>query len=1088
MAGSIKGIIVEIGGETSGLQKALSKVNSMSKSLSSELKNINSSLRLNPSNVTILAQKQEVLKEKITNTSEALNKLKSVQDQTYKKWQNYLKVEPQLKKITEEIGQTEKELEKLQKEQDKAREAFEKGKISKETYQKITDEVNNCKDKLKSLRKEQKELSKDTVSTENYRAYQREIANTESELKKLKTEQKNFGSVTAQVIAVAGEKIKGLGSTIENVGKKLAGLSTGATVALGGIVKSSIDFESAWTGVTKTVDGTDEELAKVRSEILKLASATGTSSSEIAGVAEAAGQLGVGVKDVSAFTETMVRLGDSTNLSADEAATAIAQFYNIMKQDLSTVDNFGSALVALGNNSATSESKIMDMASRIAGAGSQIGLSSQQVLALSASLASVGLEAEGGGSAISQVMTQIDKDVALNSKNLKTWAKTSGMSVKDFSKLWKEDTMGALQAVIKGMGETTDKGGNLNVLLDELGITSIRQTDTMKRLSNASDLLNDSLNIANTAWEQNTALTDESQKRYETTAAKIGQVKETLKEVGISLGEVVLPVIQEWADKIKEVVEKFTSLDDTTKENIVKALLLVAALSPLLVILGKLTTGLDMLMTTAPKVASAFNTVFLFGGKLVEVFKLVAGGAGTLHEALSVVFGSVGTMVAGIVGVLGGIALAVKNFVSMLTEGFSWVKEALMVVGIAIAAVGTVILGVPATVAAVVAAVIAVVATLVVVVKEHWEDIKNFFANIADVIVNFFTVTIPDGWNKFLIKLQELWDNIKQKVTDGWNVISVFFTETIPNALRNFWDSVVNFFTEGVPNLIDKVMSWISELPYKIGYQLGLIIGNIVQFGADVWKWITTRIPEFISKIVAFVSELPGKIWTFLLDIINKVIKWGQTIWNNAKTYTTNLINDVTTYFSQLPLKIWNHLLNVLDTVSFWGSNLIARGREAASNLVNTVHTTIASLPGRVAEVGRNIVEGLWNGIQGAGDWIRGKVGEFARGILDGMKAALGIHSPSKLFRDEVGKYIALGVGEGFLDNIGRVTKSMQNKLDLETGKISSNLNVAAQVGTGSLKSSGDTVVTVNFYPQKMTDAELDNAFNYINRKFGMVY
>ena len=1030
MAGSIKGIIVEIGGDTSGLQKALSKVNSITSSLSKELKGVNSLLKLDPSNITLLAQKQTVLKEQIQQTAEKLKQLKEVQ-----------------------------------------RQYIESG---------------------------------GDLNSSEYRNLQREIINTEQKLKVLKEEQKNFGSVTAQVSAVAGEKVKDFGSKIENLGKKFAVLSTGAVTALGGIVKSSMDFESAWTGVTKTVDGTDEELAKLREQILKLASATGTSSSEIAGVAEAAGQLGVGVKDVSAFTETMVRLGDSTNLSADEAATAIAQFYNIMKQDLSTVDNFGSALVALGNNSATSESKIMDMASRIAGAGSQIGLTSQQVLALSTSLASVGLEAEGGGSAISQVMTQIDKDVALNSKNLKTWASTAGVSVKDFSKLWKEDTMGALQAVIKGMGETTEEGGNLNVLLDELGITSIRQTDTMKRLSNASDLLNDSLNIANTAWEQNAALTDESQKRYETTAAKIGQVKETLKEVGISLGEVVLPVIQEFADKIKGVVEKFTSLDNTTKENIVKILLLVAAISPLLIILGKVTSTLGTILTFAPKIISAFNTVV---------------------QILSSAFG-------GITLVIAGVVTAVTNFLSMLKEGFSWIKEALMVIGIAIAAVGAVILGVPATIAAVVAAVVAIVATLVVVVKEHWEEIKNFFINIGNAIASFFIETLPNAWNGFVTKIGEIWNTIKETVSNGWNAIATFFTETIPNALKDFWDSVVSFFTESIPSFINSVLEWISELPYKIGYQLGLIIGKIIQFGTDVWNWITTKIPEFIDKIVKFVSELPGKIWTFLLDIINKVIKWGQeswnnakdytlrlindvtnffstlpgkvwafltdiiskvinwgqTIWNNAKTYTTNLINDVTNFFSQLPGKIQNHLTNIINRIIEWGNDMVSRGREAATNLVNTVHTTIAELPGRVMEVGRNIVEGLWNGICSAGDWIRSKVGEFARGILDGMKAALGIHSPSKLFRDEVGKYIALGVGEGFLDNIGKVTKSMQNKLDLETGKISSNLNVASQVGTSNLKANGSNVVTVNFYPQKMTDAELDNAFNYINKRFGIEY
>lgn len=221
----------------------------------------------------------------------------------------------------------------------------------------------------------------------------------------------------------------------------------------------------------------------------------------------------------------MVRLGDSTNLAADEAATAIAQLYNVMGSDINTVDRFGASLVALGNNAATTEADILNMSTRIASSGSQIGLTEQQVLALATTLSSVGLEAEGGGSAISAVMTQIDKDVALNTNNLKTWANVAGISVKDFKNLWENDAMSAIQKVVAGMGDAKAGGENLNVILEDLGVTSLRQTDTMKRLSNASELMADMVNISNAAWDENVALTNESSKRYETTAAKMQQLK-----------------------------------------------------------------------------------------------------------------------------------------------------------------------------------------------------------------------------------------------------------------------------------------------------------------------------------------------------------------------------------------------------------------------------------------------------------------------------------------------------------------------------------------------------------------------------------
>ena len=929
MKSAIKGIIVEIGGNTSGLQKALTKVERVAASLSKELRGVNSLLKLNPSNTTLLAQKQEILKANIKATSEELERLKSVQKQY----------------------------------------------------------IQSGKD----------------LNTPEYRELQREIIRTENQLNSLEKEQKKFGSVAAQVISEAGKKIETFGTKIENAGKKLSVVSASAAATLIGITKVGMDFESAWTGVTKTVDGTDEELATVRKSILNLAKTTGTSSKEIAGVAEAAGQLGVGVNDISNFTETMVRLGDSTNLSAEEASTSIAQLYNIMNKDLSTVGNFGSALVALGNNSATSEAKIMEMTSRIAASGSQVGLTAQQVLALSASLASVGLEAEGGGSAISQVMTQIDKDVALNSKNLKTWAKTSGMSVKDFSNLWKTDTMSALQAVIKGMGETTDAGGNLNVLLDKLGITSIRQTDTMKRLSNASDLLNKSLNIANSSWEENKALTEESQKRYDTTAAKLGQIKETLKEVAISLAEVVLPIVQEWAEKLKNLIEKFTNLDDGTKKTIVNILLFTAALAPVLIVVGKLIIGVGKILQLAPTIVSAISGI---------------------KAAMSVLF----TFLAAHPVVL--IIAAVIAIIVVLWNKCEWFRNG--VINIA-------------------------------------NKIKEVVIKVYEILRVLFTEKIPNAFNMLVTTISGIKDNI---VT--------FFTVIIPEAFNNFITRVSEFVT--------LVIEWFKNMPFNLGMIVGEMIGHIIKFGMDAWNWVTIELPQIINGIITWFQGLPGKIWIFLVDIVSKIVTWGINVYNNAVQWISQTVKSVIDFFSQLPSRIWNFLVNVVQKVVEFGINAVQKMTEAAQNIYNAIVNKISEIPGRMLDVGRNIVEGLWNGICNAKDWIIGKVGEFASGILEGMKTALGIHSPSKLFRDEVGKNIALGIGEGFTKNIKNVTKSMQGQLSLETENFAKNIGIVGSVGSGSLGNQGNATISINFYPQKMTDAELNNAVNYINRRFGMVF
>lgn len=673
MASSVKGMTIDIGGDTSKLQSALKQLNKPIQAIQKDLNGLNRSLKLDPGNTALLMNKQKALAQQISDT---------------------------------------------------------KNKVA--ILRKAVGELNEIQIKNGSLTDEQQEL---------YRKLSSELAQAEVKLKGLEGQYKEFGFVAGQQIKLVGENVKGLGEKISKLGEKFAKFSAASAAMLGGIAKTAIDFESAWTGVTKTVDGTDEELAQVREGILKLASATGTSSSQIAGVAEAAGQLGVGVKDVTEFTETMVRLGDSTNLGAEEGATAIAQFYNIMNQDLSTVDRFGAALVDLGNNSATSESKIMEMASRIAGSASQIGLSSQEVLALATSLSSVGIEAEMGGSAISTIMTNIDKEVALNGKHLKTWASTAGMSSKEFKQAWETDTMSAIQAVVKGMGEVKDEGGNLNVLLEELGVKNIRQSDTMKRLSNASDLLTNSLQIANTAWEENSALTTESDKRYDTTAAKLGQVKETLKEVAIDIGEVILPYIKDFADKLKELTERFTNLDDGQKKTIVTILAIVAAIAPLLGILGGLISVIGTLIVSFALISIAISAI---SAPVLAIIAVV----GVLIGIFVKLWTTNETFRTNVMNIWNTLSSFFTNYVLPIFMGFLnyWVG----IFRTAFTVVAAIIKGLLNNATAIISGLIGVFSGILTYLqgvftgnwRQAWEGIKKIFTSIVDSIKSIFSGAI----------------------------------------------------------------------------------------------------------------------------------------------------------------------------------------------------------------------------------------------------------------------------------------------------------------------------------------------------------
>ena len=240
----------------------------------------------------------------------------------------------------------------------------------------------------------------------------------------------------------------------------------------------------------------------------------------------------------------------------------------------------------------------------------------------------------------------------------------------------------------------------------------------------------------------------------------------------------------------------------------------------------------------------------------------------------------------------------------------------------------------------------------------------------------------------------EIWNKIKETIGNVVNGIITFFTETIPNAFNDFITTITDF--------VNSIIDWFKNIPYNIGVFIGETIGHIAKLGTKLIEFITNDIPNFINNIIDWFKQLPGRIWEWLQNTINKIGEWGR--------------------------------------------NLVDKGKEAASNLVDNIINTIKQLPQKVLDIGKNIVQGLWNGITGAGNWLKDKIWNFAGGIIDGFKSAFGIHSPSKVFNKEIGKYLALGLGEGFNNNIAKVYKQMKTAVDFETQKLSASLSTTANV------------------------------------------
>jgi TP901 family phage tail tape measure protein len=425
-----------------------------------------------------------------------------------------------------------------------------------------------------------------------------------------------FATDAERDTAKANAGFKKLGGDMQAVGGKMTRFVTLPLVALGGAaIAASVSWESAWAGVTKTVDGTVGQMANLEAGLRDMAKELPATHGQIAAVAEAAGQLGVGIDDIEGFTRVMIDLGETTNLSADEAATSIAQLMNVMQTAPEDVDNLGAALVALGNNGASTERDIVMMAQRIAGAASIVGMSESDVLGLANALASVGIEVEAGGSAISRVMTDIAKAVSTGNTDLARFAEVAGMSAQDFATAFSTDPSSAIVSFVEGLGAINSAGGDVFTILEELGQSDVRVSNALLTMASSSGLLRESLDLGAKAWQENSALEEEASKRYETTAAKMAILRNQIVDVAIDLGEMLLPVLIGVAGAVGDLVRWFGDLPQPLKYVAIGFLAVLAAMGPLLTVAGKLISnftaiqsalaGLRAVMVAHPLIAFA---------------------------------------------------------------------------------------------------------------------------------------------------------------------------------------------------------------------------------------------------------------------------------------------------------------------------------------------------------------------------------------------------------------------------------------------------------------------------------------------------
>lgn len=440
---------------------------------------------------------------------------------------------------------------------------------------------------------------------------------------------KDLASISRQAQAVGSALTK-------TVTLPLVGLATASA-------KAAIDFESSFAGVRKTIDGTEEDFAKLSQQFRDLAKTIPVDVNELNRLGEAAGALGIPKESVKDFVEVMAKLGVTTNLTSDQAADAIARIQNIFGAAGKDTEKLASTLVALGNAGASTEKEIVEMAQRIAGAGHSIGLSQAQVLSFASTLASVGINAEAGGSAISRIFLKMNDAVMDGGDALKEWARVAGVSVSKFKDVFQKDAAQATLLFVEGLQRLKQAGENTNGTMEGLIGKNIILKDTLNRLSGSGKLLADQLAIGNKAWDENNALSKEAAERFKTTASQMQLLWNRVRDVGITLGNALLPAIRSLVELLGNLIpiidagaKWFAALPEPIQTAGIGLVGLVAAAGPVLFIFGQLAGSLK-------------SIIDLFGKKGLAT-RVLTGQVGVLGTAMTILSRTVSVLGAAFTG------------------------------------------------------------------------------------------------------------------------------------------------------------------------------------------------------------------------------------------------------------------------------------------------------------------------------------------------------------------------------------------------------------------------------------------------------
>ncbi|WP_143314486.1 phage tail tape measure protein [Clostridium sp. HBUAS56017] len=350
-----------------------------------------------------------------------------------------------------------------------------------------------------------------------------------------------------------------------------------------------------------------------------------------------------------------------------------------------------------------------------------------------------------------------------------------------------------------------------------------------------------------------------------------------------------------------------------------------------------------------------------------------------------------------------------------------------------------------------------------------WDKIKEVASNVWNGVVEIFNNVVnwvKGNWQGLALLLVNPFAGGFKLLYDNCNGFRTFvnnFIQSVKQFFVNGWNAIVNFFTVSIPTWINSVIQWFEQLPANIAYQMGYILASIISWGVNTWTYLSTNVPIWINSIINWFAELPGNIWNWLVNVVTNIATWGGNVYNTAITWISNTIGSIIQWFAELPSRIWEWLVNSVTSVGQWGNDMYNTASNSISNVVNGIVEWFNELPSKMLDIGGNIVAGLKQGIADAWDGLTGWIGDLCDNLTGGFAKGWDIHSPSRVFRDFIGKNLVAGIQVGVDYEFPNLQKSVQGNVSDLTSKMKSTVDYeTARTTAGVVAQNNYTIQQAN--------------------------